>query len=672
MEAPSTIEPRTDTTVGVDASTTVVSTEGQRGHSPLIDTANPVFRQGIALYDYQIEALNSIIEAEHQYKFQGIRGHIPLTEPFGSGKTFVILALIMKSPMPPMVPSFLYAQIMKQPYAAIAPTMRNQIIRPSAIVVARSVYAQWVHNLSTYTSLRFYEARDKPAVVKMTTMVMNGDINDYDVVLIKYGQTNVGDGTKCELCKLINQRTVPLIWSRVVYDDVDLIAESMGMRAVSSIFVTGATDFKYHLRPTLKRQRTHDLSIVTQFEQGNIMIDLPRVRHIFAASREQPFGAIWATLGHTPESIARDHGVYAIRWLDCSIINTEIHRATNLMSGIEAVDCTELLTMINGDAMISAARMLGISAITPRAMFASVLGTQRADYETTRARMTVLERLRATPYEVRHIDASLFAGARGADYVAHQGRITEERERILERIGVAGELRTCAEKSTRPAGHSAPGDGSLAFRAIDLMSMTDEELDVIAKAVGDYIQRLERSFVRIRENMADQMCSVCYGPLATEHVAIMRCCGYILCASCCSRGSRFDKSRDGRVVGICVQCRQPLDIARDVIFVESGVNVSDLIERALQVKPLGASDDSEAATSEKARKGGHRAVAAAVIGTKTEYIVALIRGEISEETPASDTLVIHQTDMPEHSRRHEWHAGCSRNGADVSRLRVVR
>lgn len=625
----------------------------------------PKFRGGISLYDYQVESLEWIANAEEKHVYHDVNGHIPLTEPFGSGKTFIILALIAHSPIPPIARVHLYNEITTAPYVSFGLSHTNQLIRPTAIVIARSVYAQWIKNIETYTSLRYFEARDKPSTIKLIDMIMNGDINDYDIVLVKYGRTQ-DEESRFELCKLINQKTIPLIWSRVVYDDVDLIVESACMRAISSIFVTGATDFTYYRHGGyVKKKSDKEIS----FDMHDLLINLPPVSHIFS-SVYPGFGSMWATLGHSPDEIARNHGIYAMRWLVCSITNAEIHRASNLIQGIEAVDCTELLNMINGDAMVSAAKMLHINAASPSAMFASVLGTQRETYETVVSRLEILERIRAIPNDDRHDMHNMLRRSPDPeeDAISQQQR----REEMFGRIGVPRELINRAEKpTTRPKAESnrnAILDIEGGFHIDDIISASDAELDEQLARVRAYRDRLDRSFLRIKENISSQACSVCYESLESAHVAIMRCCGFTVCSTCCARASRFAKTDDNRIVGMCIQCRQPLDLVHDVIFVDSSTHAGDLIQKVIDSKGH-CEDPTDRASPASVEANGASSSSSAEaraahtwddhITTKIGYVVALIRNQIRGLTAndgfardstttlrIGNTLRIQQTEVP--------------------------
>lgn len=601
----------------------------------------PLFRRGITLYDYQLETLARIISAERTHDYashEGLRalGHIPLTEPFGSGKTFIILALITRVPIPPPAPVFLYTRMHHGPFAMLEPDRANQIVRPTAIVVARSVYAQWARNIETYTSLRAYEARDKISTRRLIGMLLSGAINDYDVVLIKRGKTaavaaatRARDDAPRELCEMITRGSAPLIWARVVYDDVDLIANSGCMRAISSIFVTGATDFEWTQREH-RRAKLTARECAERARASEIAQDLPRVSHIFSNARSDAHRKIWAQMGHSPHAIARDHGVYAMQWLRCEIANGEIHRASRLIANADA-DSEELLRMINSDSMTSAARLLGISVATPSAMFASVLGAQREEYATLRARADIFARLDAIGERGRVELRAIIAGSRegapqGSAIIAEPRSAEEAAAPLVPRVAAAAGIDCAIIAIAGRAVRDGAGVDPL-FDANAVIMAGDDENARARAAVRDAIARLDRSFERIRENMAEQTCQICYFALNEGddiHVAIMRCCGFIMCSQCCARASRF--ARQGSdIIGHCAQCRSAINIARDVIFVENGSSADDLMrlardegcsERAVAHPPPARDSIDEVAVAVAAR-----------ITTKTEYIVALVSGK---------------------------------------------
>jgi len=594
------------------------------------------FRGGLALYDYQEEAVARLIESENvghpDDVAAGIHGHSALTEPFGSGKTFIILALVMRNPIPRVQDVRLHDCISNAPYATIdAHAYTDQIIRPTAIVVGRSVYAQWLRNIRTYTSLRVFEARDKPTIEKLARAIaQTGEINDYDIVLIKHGRASSETQDTASLTRAINRATGSRVWSRAVYDDIDLITDCVCLRASSSVFVTGATDFAMYGYRSMTTQRLIDLS---QRKLRDLIVNLPPVSHVFSGTRR--YGRIWRECGHNPAEIAQNHGVYAIAWYDCRITSREIADATMLIENTEAANREELMRMINGDAMTSAARTLGATIVTPYAMFASVLGTQREDYEVAVARMRAFDMILAVPYESRAItEESQFNGFGG-----EESRRIITRADILERVGIPRDILTRANQRSRAL------DDVAAVSA--LVTAPVEMIEEVRARLAAILARLERSFERIGENLATRACSVCFGDFvsgeteAARRVTIMRCCGYVICAECCIRGSHFLRDEAGRVMGRCIQCRSALDLARDVVHVDSRANPADLVEAALRESRAGSFvvPPEEAAAPLRER-------AIADIRTKTAYVAAMLRGELARDEITTAHLVVRRAPMP--------------------------
>ena len=81
-----------------------------------------------------------------------------LSEKFGSGKTFMVLALIMKSPMPANRP--IYQKINTyngQNSFTVKKTFSEETtLRPALIFVASSVLLQWEHVIKSMTNLKVF------------------------------------------------------------------------------------------------------------------------------------------------------------------------------------------------------------------------------------------------------------------------------------------------------------------------------------------------------------------------------------------------------------------------------------------------------------------------------------------------------------------------------------
>jgi hypothetical protein len=548
------------------------------------------FRRNLTLYGYQREALDYILAREKDGAMENMRCHIALNEPFGSGKTFIILALIMESPIVPYFRSIPIYFDISHPTYVITPTLDNQIIRPTAIVVARSVFAQYVYNINNYTSLHVFEVCDITDCDKLNAAMINGDINSYDVVIIKHGTTSAR-GKLTDLCCKINELVFPRVWSRVVYDDSDAIERAICLRAMSSIFVTGAVDHKYMCSYPRNMLTFNDL--ITNHNTRKMLDRLPPVSHIGTYTCPKKLNdrgdMIWAYYGHSPNYIAQFTRLYGIMWRVVSIQRDDVHHASILIEGLDGNN-RALLDMINSDACETAARALHIESSTPYALFAAVLGAQHEDHKTLNARVYCITNVirRAGEHGVIHYDTT----------------------------GLAKDQCDIACRSIRDE-----RDHTFAINSI-----CAQDIDEIRAQIA----QLDRSFERIAENIAEETCLICYSELKQENVIIMRCCGFISCLSCCMRAGQFVSNNHNEIVGRCPQCRRAVNV-RDLIMVKGSDRLLQFIDNVAKGNVIEA-PQQDAATS----------AAASNIKTKVEYITRFARGE-TIETSDDNTIIVNDS-----------------------------
>ncbi len=204
---------------------------------------------------------------------------------------------------------------------------------------------------------------------------------------------------------------------------------------------------------------------------------------------------------------------------------------------------------------------------------------------------------------------------------------TETREVVVEKMfedfGLPRNVREVAERPVEKLGD--------VVRAEECLMWGIEEFDARISETKEFLARLERSFVRIKENLSTQTCGICYGELDSCSIVIMRCCGYIMCSECCSMGSRFIK-KNNDVVGCCVQCRQEVSVKKGgFILVENGgKNVSSLLEQASKSADREISERAKARTEEVGAGTSASASAHVVVReckSKADYTLAIIRGE---------------------------------------------
>ncbi|MFA5767558.1 MAG: SNF2-related protein [Candidatus Paceibacterota bacterium] len=498
----------------------------------------------VKLFDYQSDSLRMLIEQENNGHIGGLLGHCVLTDPERSGKSLVILALIAARPLPLVkegsrgAESAAVAHIYDcshdgaQAYVSIRATVPNQIIRPTCIVAPNYAYHHWINTIRGCTSFRAYTIATKKDAHAFCAMALNGEANDYDIVLINYSplrattMANSSGGTFVDICHLINKETMPMMWARVVYDNAHDLADAMQMRAISSIYVSSRTTYMSREHASFAQDTNQYINTSLR----NLVCDLAPVKHIY----DNTSAHIWATCGHDAHTVARDACIPDIMWISVIIgqlipddheIARELMISTydNYLVDIGQFICpkNELLSRVIGD-------------------------SQYDNYCIARARMIIMRDLAKCATN----DASAIA------------KYSRAHEVIITR---ALHLRAHYSEQMTTTIATAP------TTEYDSLAIPREISDLSPAHYArcdEIIKQCESFAIRVSENIARDECAICYMSLhETGAIAIMRCCGICLCASCClSVMSAHQSDTIRNVRGQCVQCRREIRLSEDIVF----------------------------------------------------------------------------------------------------------
>jgi len=522
--------------------------------------AEPPCFIGIKLHDFQRQTIAFLLGEENDPR----ANHIRLNEPFGCGKTFIILGLIMLRPLPLLRPYYMGGLELRP----------RVVIRPTAIVVSRMVMAQWEAHITDRTSLSYYAVRKGSDIDDLAALIASGRVNAYDIILIKAGNVACADGFVWGTTKAVNkirvgpERAVPW-WARVVYDDVDTMYNCRGLRALVSYHVT-ATLRRFsdeHLGATRYSGTYRTRYAVAETYGSDDLGDnyyAPRTSALWGrvmGRRDLRMTPTALPILHDPEFVARFGRVPKIIVFGHTISNKAISSCIRLID-LAVGDHAAITDMIQGDAMSLAAKSLGISVATPAAIFARILGTQQDAHNRAVRRLAALQEKQS-----------------GADCV-DDGEGGEDDDE-----GRREEIEQCSR----------------------------------------IIEQGARSIERMRENLAEELCQICFSPLAECHVMITRCCGLICCASCAIRSK----------IELCPQCRTKMCVERDWLFVERGLNIKDLVQDVAKVSRdivPGTSDEGSSSRSAGAEEGG-------APPTKIAEIIRILSAAAAEADPSSSPYV---------------------------------
>lgn len=480
-----------------------------------------------------------------------------LAEPYGSGKTLEILAFIMHRPQPKPIstPKVYYNPQNSEGRRYRTNIFNNEIRRQftgvntlltsNVIVVGNSVLVQWQKAIAHYApGLKVFSISDSSDLVKFNNEFNKNRtwISQFDIVLVKNGNvaskfTLPGELRGPELRPIIDtvgKITRECCWARVFYDDYDtinILPNTIALNTLFTIYVSATQD---HVAP-----------------RRNVI----KYANIIEALRER---------GSTITSAATDSYLTTNCSIRCRKSFIEESMSITVIDAFRYVypnpddvyidllgamgDNNDLVEMLNGDAIETAADRMGIKTSNVADIFGKVLDGK---YEKLLHSKTVLERIA----ELKVIHDGLPPHEEGKSH-------TDAR------------IRTICEQLTRT---TDPIPDAQFRSGVLSMALNELETEYIERRDGDSI-----AIDRVIDNVREGSCQVCCLPLEGDCVFILKCCGLIQCSICgvqCNKlGVQYDyKLRKNHLMGKCAMCMADLIPHRDMIFVDRNFNLEDLV-----------------------------------------------------------------------------------------------
>ncbi len=555
-------------------------------HSPAADT--PAGLIDIELYPHQKTLLQAILDVEDarilKIRTLGVTAQLyqnpkhgtiaetralVISDQFGSGKTIVILSLILLRPIPRAYPTHINQLINPTGSATTlngaaavwthAPTTsafkheivrrftgRGALIKPNLIVVGSSVLVQWREAIATFTSLSVLTIGDYYDLVKFYALYREGKLGGYDIVLLKNGYVTGNFKLEGEdpamtptyrsLVSVIYKMTRLDVWSRVIYDDFDTINIPPGapmIHSLFSLFISATT--KADL--SVKEPEITYTSITSALEDRPVPL-----------TRITADSVLFTTFNLRNEVDYVDESINIPRaeiWL--YVYNNQDDNYINLI-GAMGNEADIIAEMLNGDAIATAAEALGIVSTSVADIFQRMLDKKYTKYLHDQHVLNTIDRFR--------------------EYIK---TLKPHPEGRLHSLVEQDSMRSLIAKKQVP---------TTDFYSVALMRLCDE-LTVEWRAAK------ERDGVvidRVISNVRESMCQICrlereYGDM---DMFIVRCCGLIVCSDCGVRGNRIMKRYDatlGREImsGKCSNCSAVVYPSRDLIFVDKSFDLGKLL-----------------------------------------------------------------------------------------------
>lgn len=497
----------------------------------------------VPLFPYQLADIAAIasLEAHSHFVHNGkkiLYNSCCLSEPFGAGKTFIIVGLITQ-PRKPIPKPFFLENTTKREIEYIP----SERLSPTMIFVARSVLDQWKRSLlASRVSLFIVDDVDSLRKFAAACQVgANGErlINKFDAVLIKSGFTYVKTGILRVVTETSQQNTLhatishylrehSLQLTRVVYDDFDTLSQSTltdnTIPADSTIYVSSTLGVKSTKKtPSKPAKNAGDTGIVNDGFLGNYL-RICASEAFRKLSYEVPKCRFYVT--------------NFSRLMDSAISG---------MLAIGTEEAKTLYEMVNADALGDAAQVLGNKCVTPEAVVATLIGKQVAPYEEARDLVDFMSML------LNDIYPKLPA----ADL-----KLDEEDKR---------EVRARIRKF------------DLEFFEQLERKFVDSESYITAfrKEQVEIRDKLKIVVTRVKESLQEGNCVICCQDFKDSGLvcSIMRCCGICLCSNCVRQTGTILNSTSLR--GQCPNCFQKISIS-DIIVVDDKVDLKQIAETKVE------------------------------------------------------------------------------------------
>jgi SNF2 family DNA or RNA helicase len=530
-----------------------------------------------------------------------------LSEAFGSGKTYDILAMILLRPIPKAIPEIINVHSDTHVYRHTKTnvtirklyTSNNALIRPNLIVVGGSVLNQWMNVIKNHTNLKMFIISDCFAARTFNELIKNNKINHYDVVLAKNGYISAHlDGFDKEynsIISVINKYTGNRCWSRVFYDDFDTIRIPPDAYAINALFTVyvSATEKRNSAstpKPTgdniIEYINSKSRIMLNGVANDNCLMKLFNVRNNKKFINEST-------------SITRINQYrYVYKNPDDNFIR--------LIGALGDDNTNTLIEMLNGDAINTAADTVGIKTKSIADIFQRVLDNKYNDYIKAShivnvlnfVRTEVLSLLNPHPKGKQHPQTKL---QKIRTYILNSKDINIDHIHNLLKY------------------HS----GTLIELINALEIEAKKELEETGKAI-----------TRVMDNAKEGMCQICCAELNSIDTFIMKCCGIILCDACGVHGTHLKKGYDRKsnqtsVVGSCANCRASVRLDRDFIFLNKNFSLEDLLNaKGTETDII---DDKPAPVSEPDKDE--------ITNPKLNALLKIIRGEVPPNREKCDIKI---------------------------------
>ena len=452
------------------------------------------------------------------------------SDPVGSGKTIVMLALIIANKTPRRIAEIREYNTPPHAFTSYIRIKHGFIARPTVIFVSRAILNQWIAAIKQFTKLTYLTVDNAYALRRLCLIAKTKEINNFDIILIKNG--TVSDQTKGIKSKGIYNQIAELgiCWNRVVLDDYTNITMDHYSLPVRGVFTWYMAATRIYSR---RRPNRMDFGYIGAFAE---YFKLSRLSHPVIKSNEFLFGMlnVRSSPDYIKESIAMPH----IKFWVIRVTNPN-DRYIAMISAISGERASAIGEMLSGDAIGEAAKAAGIEADSVADIFGKLLDRQYSTYR--------------------------FAGDLLA-YIEHLKSERATRKPLSEWTSADSVREPTAE---HPDAHLKPLYGKkdlLEFKPVDFeYANIDNLLDAVYAEYTEIKKNVGKAIDRVKSNIDNNECIICYELLSKRGDSfITKCCNAMFCGTCGFTAQRINMTN--RLTGVCSNCRASIKI-EDLIYV---------------------------------------------------------------------------------------------------------
>lgn len=525
----------------------------------------------IKLTEYQQSTVQTMITLERKrwINLRSKRGEIALyysaarvSEMVGSGKTIEILALICLQKHPIIAPDIRSFSTIDRPekYVGRANLVKvkynvNNILKPTLICVGASVVEQWLDAIKTFTDLHCLVVHKKTDFENLMTIMENGSVNAYDIVIVKNG--HVGNGfcwpenmniMKKNMIKnpwtmnvLSNYTKKP--WVRVVLDDADTLGMPYNVTPIPCKFlwIVSSTNNSKQRAMSHNHQYHNAADLLACHPYGYW-----RILH------NQTINAM-LNVTSSDQFIMQRNGLANPKFGIVRFQN--IHdKMIGLLGVIDDGTAREVQEMLNNDAFHDAAQKIGIASHSVADIFQSLLGAQYKKYKEAETILAFIETIPEDPKKRKPMKHN------------PDEDDTFTKSRLL--------------KFEMPKYNYPNLKG--------LIEETKSAYTVVYNECGKAVER-------VKDNIKHGQCPVCRCNLAVKNVEvfILKCCDSVYCAGCAIDILGLAKKGAVNMESLCRKCRQKISIT-NLIYVGTDIDKLDIADKyALVMEEAGELSDDE-------------------------------------------------------------------------------